>query len=64
MKLYAVLDTKDKGAIYTGTLEECDLVQDTQYGGLVVFAWEDLTDEEKNTWNPQPRSVVISTRGF
>lgn len=65
MELYAVIDTKDKVVIFTGSLEECEEVQDTQYGGLAVFAWEDLTDEEKDSWKePEPRNRIISTRGY
>lgn len=64
MERYAVIDSKDKVVIYAGNLEECELVQDTQYGGLEVLPWELLTDEEKETFLAiEPVHQVISMRG-
>lgn len=45
MDTYFVIDQADQFVLYTGTAEECELVQDTQYGGLLIFAWEDLSEE-------------------
>ena len=47
MNTYFVIDIQDNFILYSGTMEECELVQDTQYAGLAIFTWEDLNDELK-----------------
>lgn len=36
---WAVVDIQDKAIIYSGKRELCDLVQDTQYAGLIVLPY-------------------------
>jgi hypothetical protein len=40
--LFHVIDYADKVRLYSGTFEECVLVQDTQYGGLTVISNADF----------------------
>jgi hypothetical protein len=35
--LYCVLDLADSFVLYTGTLEECEQVQEESYGGVIVI---------------------------
>lgn len=39
---FHVIDYADKLVIFSGTYEECSLVQDTQYGGLTIISDADF----------------------
>jgi hypothetical protein len=47
MNTYFVIDSQDNLVLYAGTQEECELVQHTQYAGLLIYAWDDLNDQQK-----------------
>lgn len=42
--LWCVLDLADTVVVYTGTLEECERVQEEGYGGLFVIEAEYVTE--------------------
>lgn len=42
--LWCVLDLADTVVLYTGTLEECEQVQEEGYGGLFVIEAEYVTE--------------------
>lgn len=42
--LWCVLDLADSVVLYTGTREECEQVQEENYGGLIVIEAEFVTE--------------------